>query len=228
MADVVVDVVAVAQRLLASQAASFGPNPGDNLTIDGAAPALVAALEEPEPPVWVVCVFGHENPLQSRFCPECGLPTAGHHDSQPAELVPPRPAAALTPQELVAREEAHRQALAVNAAMEAQAVPDFQPSQGEKIVIHFVDDGLSALGHVYLRGQEIAIGPDHPRWPDVVGWIMLTPEQQKARYGRQYFAPGPVPVQEDAEQQFQEVEARRLARRFKRSGMPEEGLVQAP
>lgn len=106
--------------------------------------------------------------------------------------VRPKPAAELTAEEQAARDRQHADAQRAAAAFEA-APAAYVPSQGEAVTIHFVEDGLTFAGQVWFRGQEITIGPDHPRWPEVRSWILLDKYQQIERYGRQYFDRGPWP-----------------------------------
>jgi len=69
-----------------------------------------------------------------------------------------------------------------------------KPEQHKQtVLIHFTADRLTAFGQVWYRGQELEIGPGHPRWPEAADWITLTPEQQVQRFGEQKFAPGPWP-----------------------------------
>jgi len=54
-----------------------------------------------------------------------------------------------------------------------------KPEQHKQtVLIHFTADGLTAFGQVWYRGQELEIGPGHPRWPEAADWITLTPEQR--------------------------------------------------
>jgi hypothetical protein len=137
------------------------------------------------------CALGHENHRDFRFCATCGmpmnaaLPVAG-------EPMRPRPAAELTPAEKAERERQHAEAVAAAAQFE-QAPQQFVPAQGEAVLIHFVADGLTAFGSVWYRGQELQIGPGHPRWEEALGWITLTRFQQVERWGEQKFDFGPWP-----------------------------------
>lgn len=104
----------------------------------------------------------------------------------------PKPAEQLTDEERVARDQQHQAALAAAAQFERQQ-PDYQPTEGEAVLIHFVADGLTAFGQVWYRGQELEIGPDHPRWPEAISWITLSRFQQLDRWGEQKFDFGPWP-----------------------------------
>jgi hypothetical protein len=137
------------------------------------------------------CAFGHAVPADYRFCPVCGipigaaLPTAG-------EPMRPRPAAELTPAEKAERDRQHAEAIAASAQFE-QAQPSYLPVEGAAVLIHFVADGLTAFGQVWYRGQELEIGPEHPRWEEARGWITMDRWQQIERWGMQKFDFGPWP-----------------------------------
>jgi hypothetical protein len=108
------------------------------------------------------------------------------------EEVRPKPYGQLSEEERAVRDRQHAQALAATQAFESQS-PQFRASQGESILIHFVDDGFTFAGLVWYRGQEVEIGPDHPRWQEVLNWIMLDKYQQIERWGKQFFDHGPWP-----------------------------------
>lgn len=104
----------------------------------------------------------------------------------------PKPAAELTPEELAERERQHAAAVAASRRFE-QAEPQFVPTEGEAVLIHFIADGLTAFGQVWFLGQELEIGPDHPRWAEARQWITLSRFEQIARFGEHKFDPGPWP-----------------------------------
>ena len=74
----------------------------------------------------------------------------------------------LTPQERAERDRQHAEALAAARQFEAQQPADVLP-EGETLLIHFIEDGLTFAGQVWYRGQEIEIGPSHPRWEQARG-----------------------------------------------------------
>lgn len=222
MEQVIVDIGAAAGRLLQEQ---------------GALPERTAVPGEPLPEIPpqegstplsfgdLVCQFNHPNPSGGKFCPECGLPVGKQVVNMDTQLQPPKPEAELTPEEKAQRAAEHQQALAINAAFDQAPVPEFQSSQGQVITVHFVDDGFTFGGHVWLRGQQISVGPDHPRWEDVRRWILLDTNEQIARYGKPYFAPGPVPREESAAEQLHQVEVRRSLGRRRFSAVPDGELL---
>jgi len=161
-----------------------------------AASRQLAPWEDPDgakEPRTEACPFGHPNDPGARFCSACGLSMhAQVPQVQPPER--PKPAAELSDEERAERERQHAAAVAAAAQFE-RAPEQIVPTQGEAVLIHFTEDGLTAFGRVWYRGQELAIGPDHPRWPEAVGWIMMDKAAQFGRWGRQYFEHGPWPFQ---------------------------------
>ncbi len=158
---------------------------------------VTPASQDPGPPPVAsgppnACGLGHANAPDVRFCGTCGLPM-GAPAPVKAEPAKPVPVAMLTAEEVAERERRHAEAVAAAAAFEQAPDPDVLPVQGESILIHFVEDGLTFAGKVWYRGQEMEIGPAHPRWPEVVGWIILDAEGQTARWGKPYFVHGPWP-----------------------------------
>jgi hypothetical protein len=69
----------------------------------------------------------------------------------------------------------------------------------ETILIHFVEDGLTAFGYSWLAGQELEVGKDSPefeRTKDIHGksWLELTEEEQEAQWGKVKFKTGPSTI----------------------------------
>lgn len=85
------------------------------------------------------------------------------------------------------------------AAVEhAEPVYSDTVADGEKILIHVVLDGFTALGEVWYRGQELEFvkgSPDYLRTVNRRGesWLDLAHDVQGQydRWGKQYIAPGP-------------------------------------
>jgi hypothetical protein len=176
----IVDIAAASEQLVPSQVppAKVGPGPGHK-------------VRDPSR-----CALSHVNEPDARFCSTCGL--SMNAQAPPPLARPdqdrPRPVAELTDEEKAERERQHAEAVAAAAAFE-KAPEVIVPSEGEAVLIHFVEDGLTAFGRVWYRGQELAIGPDHPRWAEALGWIMLDKAAQFERWGKQYFDHGPWPFQ---------------------------------
>jgi hypothetical protein len=181
MADVLVDVVAAAAQLEARQAAGGGSRD---------APAATGTA---------TCPLNHRQPAGQRFCSECGLPMAEVKLTPRVDLDAVRQAtasyAALSGEEKARADREHAEAMAANLRAEQEVVPLEQqqdPSEA-KLRIHFVSDGFTWAGRVWYTGEEIEIGPKHPRWESAQPWITMTKTQQYERYGRVMFDHGPFP-----------------------------------
>jgi len=159
-----------------------------------AAAQLKPFAAEPGEPyaLGAACALGHGNVPGARFCAECGLAM----DAPAPVLGPvqerPRPAAELSETERAERDRQHTEALAAARAFENAPVT-YVPAEGQTVIIHMIEDGLTAFGQVWYRGQEIEIGPGHPRWEQARVWILLDRAQQIDRWGKQFFAAGPWP-----------------------------------
>lgn len=98
------------------------------------------------------------------------------------------------PDARAAKDRQHAEAVALNARIE-QELPDItqvpDPST-QKILIHFVEDGFT-WKKVWLRGEMLELGPDHPWWDSAQPWIRLSKQEQYQRYGRVFFDFGPYP-----------------------------------
>lgn len=144
----------------------------------------------------VQCPLGHPNAGSARFCADCGMPMSEVVLTQRVDLEAVR--AAMGTQDSAERraekDRQHMEAIAANARIE-QELPDISqvPDPSErKILIHFVEDGFT-WKKVWLRGEMLEIGPDHPWWESAQPWIRLTKVQQFQRYGRVFFDYGPFP-----------------------------------
>jgi hypothetical protein len=210
--EVVADPVAAARQL----GVSTGPGVAE-----------IAAVLAPQP-AGAACALGHGNPVGTRFCGVCGLamdaPAPARADLDAAR---PKPAGQLTEQERTERDRQHAEALAAARQFEAQQ-PVYVPPEGETVLIHFIEDGLTFAGQVWYRGQEIELGPSHPRWEQARGWILLDRNGQIERYGKQYFAPGPWPGRRsylDGADGYEQLSTEDKKGRF--AGPGEEALRQA-
>jgi hypothetical protein len=187
---VLVDVIAASERLRSSQWAE-----------EDFAAESVAEKPKPDPELAETasadgtgpqdCPFGHSNPGRTKFCSACGVPMDLDVAARP-EPAPPKPVYELSDAERAERDRKHQEALALAARFEAQP-ETFEAPDEKGVLIHFVEDGLTAFGRVWYRGQELQIGPDNPRWAEAQRWILLTKWQQVERYGKQYFDQGPWP-----------------------------------
>jgi hypothetical protein len=184
--SVVVDIPAAARAMLAHQKASpESPFP--------ARPASVLEPRAREDSNKVPCgAFGHPNEPGSVFCAACGLPMSAAAALAKVKVERPKPESQLTPEEWKNRDAQHVAAVSTTAAFE-RAPEHIVQTPGESVIIHFVEDGFTFAGRVWYRGQELEIGPGHPRWPDASKWIMLKRYEQVERYGKQFFEHGPWP-----------------------------------
>jgi hypothetical protein len=89
---------------------------------------------------------------------------------------------------------------AQQSANESDLVPvEYSPApKGETILLHFVEDGFSACGQIWYRGQELEFevgGKAHKQQINSKGksWLDLVDDidGQFERWGKQFFAPGP-------------------------------------
>lgn len=184
MAEILVDVVAAASRI-------------------GQPRAVPKPPEEPEREDAVVqaqaCPLGHPSDPGVRFCATCGLPVGGAPVGPRVDLEAVReavrPLATLDAAERARRDREHAEAMAANLRAEQEVVDiaaQHDPSTAQ-VHIHFITDGFTWAGQVWYAGQELKIGPEHPRWESVRGWITLTKQEQFQRYGRVFFDTGPYP-----------------------------------
>jgi hypothetical protein len=80
------------------------------------------------------------------------------------------------------------------AAAEANPISaaqvDGDPNKPGSITVNFVDDGLTLLGRVWYRGEELTINPDTEEWDVAYPVLTLTEDQQIERWKRRMFRPG--------------------------------------
>lgn len=129
----------------------------------------------------------------------------------------PKPAELLTPEERRIRELedqlARRNADALDKAPEQYETP----TSGDTILIHFVEDGFTALGRTWYRGQEIEFdvhGEAYESTKDRNGrsWLEDSEADQGRRYKKLYWRRGPWPgdgYAEDAAAQAERQRARK-------------------
>ncbi len=130
-------------------------------------------------------------PLETEVPSQTGAPVA--------TTARPRPESELSPDERRIRELEHQLALERGGKVPEQV---FEPDQGagEEIVIHFVNDGLSVLGKIWCRGEEIRIVKGSTTYQETVdrlgnSWLDLrdNPQGQETRWGQEKFRAGPWP-----------------------------------
>lgn len=69
------------------------------------------------------------------------------------------------------------------------------PGDGDTVTINFVEDGMTALGKVWYRGEELTITRGSEDWEKTLSqgdsWVDLDEAAQEARWGRRMFRLGP-------------------------------------
>lgn len=101
--------------------------------------------------------------------------------------------------------------------VEPELVVPAQPGARDNIVIHFLEDGFTALGKVWYRGQEIEFEPNGPAYGDTCdrhgrSWLDLRDDEfaQVERYGKIMFRSGPWPgrkLTDDGAARFEKLRA---------------------
>ena len=83
--------------------------------------------------------------------------------------------------------------MSVNAA--AHMVPKVSPNAKDVALIHFVEDGFSAFGKVWFRGEELAVDRESPAYASTLdvyeeSWMTLSEAEQISRWGHVKFRQG--------------------------------------
>lgn len=115
------------------------------------------------------------------------------------EVLPDEPSMEKTAKQLRIEELEDQLARRNAAKIDSASVTYSRPTgKGAKVLIHIVEDGFTALGSVWYRGQEIEFeipGIDYDRTKDINGnsWVDIAGDlsAQYARWGKQYLALGP-------------------------------------
>ncbi len=130
---------------------------------------------------------------------DLSLPTPFDPPADPVpdvDPVPPAPDSSLTPEQRRIRELENQLAVERGGKDPAES---FAFAEGEDtILIHFVEDGLTALGRVWFRGQEIEFERDGRAYQDTCdrfgrSWLALDESAQIDRFGKVMFRKGPWP-----------------------------------
>lgn len=131
--------------------------------------------------------------------------------AEPAEDLPlplpepartrPVPESELTPDQRRIRELEDRLAREIgkkDPELELEVPP--VPGDSGNILIHFLEDGLTALGTVWYRGQELEVAPGSPAYRDTCdrrgwSWLELRNDEfgQVEKYKKVMFRSGPWP-----------------------------------
>lgn len=97
------------------------------------------------------------------------------------------------------REAAEARALAAEARPIAGREVDGDPTADGALTINFVEDGLTLLGKVWFRGEELTVVPGTRQWEEVQvvlkngqkrNLITLDEDEQIERWGRRFFREG--------------------------------------
>lgn len=111
---------------------------------------------------------------------------------------------------------------------------DPETAENEVVTIHFLEDGFTAFGQVFYRGQELSIEKGSPQYKETLdkkgnSWLDLDVDEQFKRYEKQMFAPGPWRGRtlEDAIKEMEALatetdpeERARIEKRIARQSMP--------
>jgi hypothetical protein len=97
--------------------------------------------------------------------------------------------------------------------------PEATPAkrEGSKI-IHFLEDGFTALESTWYRGQELEIEYDSELWQATCdrngenSWMLLTSQDQIRKYGKILFQEGPWPFDDYEDAKAREAERARARR----------------
>lgn len=170
--------------------------------LSGVEAALVLSESEKAVPAPPRCADGHLYPAGSAFCPSCGAKVgvpSGVRSMLSVEMAAqvgdprrPKPDALLTDEERAERMRLHRYAVREGSK---DVAPVFEPTppDAETFLIHFLEDGFTAFGVVWYRGQELAVPIGSPRWEQGKRWLIWQDAEQMERCGKVYFRRGPWP-----------------------------------
>jgi hypothetical protein len=97
------------------------------------------------------------------------------------------------------REAAEARALAAEARPIAGREIDGDPTDENAVTVHFVEDGLTLLGKVWFRGEELTVNPGTRQWEEVQvvlkggskrNLLTLDEDEQIDRWGKRFFREG--------------------------------------
>lgn len=119
--------------------------------------------------------------------------------AQPVTVERPKPEHELTPEQRRIRDLEHQ--LAAERGRKDPDVEFENPAAGEdNILIHFTEDGITALGQIWVRGQQLEFTPGSPAYRDTCdrygrSWLELANDEsaQMRRWGKVMFRRGPWP-----------------------------------
>lgn len=127
---------------------------------------------------------------------------------------PPTPEAQLTPEQRQIRELQNQLAVANSRNLDAAEPEMVVATSDNRVLIHFLEDGLTALGQVWHKGQELEFDLGGQAFEDTkdrygYSWLSMDESDQLNRYGKIYFRRGPWPGKAYQDPQAAEAEAKR-------------------
>jgi len=126
------------------------------------------------------------------------VPPAQQYQAPVDEDGHPVPEDQLTPEQKRIRDLEHRLAVAQTRKLDSAAEELDELQEGEGVLIHIVEDGFTAQGRVWYRGQEIEFVKGSRAYNQTFGrdghsWLELDDAAQYDRFGKIYFRRGPWP-----------------------------------
>ena len=93
-------------------------------------------------------------------------------------------------------------------------MPDTSDVAAEIILIHVLEDGFTAHGRVWYRGQELEYETESRPYRDTLdkagnSWLLMDDAAQMRAYGRVMFRPGPWPGEPYADEKAASEEQKR-------------------
>lgn len=125
-------------------------------------------------------------------------------DSSSAEVSDPTHVVDLTPEQRIAELEVLLARVQEQLSAKAAPVPvaESEPVESGNILIHFLEDGITAFGTIWYRGQELELDPNGPLYKQTCNrfgwsWLSLRDDDfaQVERWGSVKFRSGPWPGQ---------------------------------
>lgn len=116
----------------------------------------------------------------------------------PTALPPADSEAELTPDQQRVKELEHLLAVSEGKKDRQPELVPQKDEEGKTVLIHFLEDGFTAQGQVWFRGQELMWNVDSPEYRDTkdrngISWLKMTDQDQFRRFGKIFFRRGPWP-----------------------------------
>jgi hypothetical protein len=87
-------------------------------------------------------------------------------------------------------------AAAKAASDEVEQIAEVSPDAKDAVTVNFVEDGLTWLGKVWVRGEELTVAPDSKEWKELTDprtgrlLLTLTENEQIIKWGKRMFREG--------------------------------------